>query len=414
MYISLDIRFVLPSEVEQLARNVVTSFPSKTPAQLLKNMEGELYRPDEGRYLGCFDDDGTLLGSILMMDFTLNVRGVMTPMGAAAYVSTNFLHKKEHVARTLLEVLMRYYAKLGAPISCLHPFNPAFYHKMGYGFCNENTLYAPKPCYIRSFGDKSGLAYAGAEDREAVLEYYRGYVERTHGMTLHHFMDPHRIFDMPYVVLCRRAGKITGYFTFEFVDVDHYTDCYHDLLVREMVYDDLDTLKQFMTFFASQTDQIERVRFLSPDPDLHMFFTNPDSGENRAHDGCIQEIGRRTMGYMCRILDVAGWFKCQGHTAGPVSRDFVLELKVEDDFLRENSGSYFLNISGGRVELIGQTAPQVTLTTGIAALSSFVMGAYRLDQAIAHGVMELSDPDYTADVQQALGWNVKPVNYTYF
>lgn len=37
----MDIRFVLPSEVEQLARNVVTSFPSKTPAALLQNMEGD-------------------------------------------------------------------------------------------------------------------------------------------------------------------------------------------------------------------------------------------------------------------------------------------------------------------------------------------------------------------------------------
>ena len=43
-----------------------------------------------------------------MMDFTLNVRGVMMPMGAAAYVSTNFLHKKEHIARNLLRVLMGY------------------------------------------------------------------------------------------------------------------------------------------------------------------------------------------------------------------------------------------------------------------------------------------------------------------
>ena len=90
----LDIRFVLPSEAGQLARNVVTSFPSKTPAALLKNLEGELYRPDEGRYLGCFDDDGTLLGSILMMDFTLNARGVMMPMGAAAYVPPIFCTKR--------------------------------------------------------------------------------------------------------------------------------------------------------------------------------------------------------------------------------------------------------------------------------------------------------------------------------
>ena len=95
-------------------------------------------------------------------------------------------------------------------------------------------------------------------------------------------MDPHRIFDMPYVVVCRRDGRLTGYFTFDFVAVDHYTDMYHDLLVPEMVYEDLDTLRQFMTFFASQVDQIERVRILSPDPSLTMLFHNPDTGENRA------------------------------------------------------------------------------------------------------------------------------------
>ena len=44
-----------------------------------------------------------------------------------------------------------------------------------------------------------------------------------------------------------------------------------------------------MTFLASQVDQIERVRIYSPDPALHLMFTNPDSGENRAHDGCIHE-----------------------------------------------------------------------------------------------------------------------------
>ena len=293
----MDIRFVLPSEVEQLARNVVTSFPSKTPAALLQNMEGELHRPDEGRYLGCFDDDGTLLGSILMMDFTLNVRGVMMPMGAAAYVSANFLHKKERVACTLLKVLMRYYAKQGTPIGCLHPFNPAFYANMGYGYCNENYLYQPKPSAIRSYGDKSGLSYARPEDRQEILDFYRAYAARTHGATVHHYMDPHRIFDMPYVVVCRRDGRLTGYFTFDFVAVDHYTDMYHDLLVPEMVYEDLDTLRQFMTFFASQVDQIERVRILSPDPSLTMLFHNPDTGENRAHDGCIHEVARRTMGH---------------------------------------------------------------------------------------------------------------------
>ena len=410
----MEIRFVLPSEVAQLARNVVSSFPSKTPEALLKNMEGELHRPDEGRYLGCFDDDGTLLGSILMMDFTLNVRGVMMPMGAAAYVSANFLHKKERVACTLLKVLMRYYAKLGTPVGCLHPFNPAFYRSMGYGYANENYLYQPKPCYIRSFGDKSGLSYAGPEDREEILEFYRAWAGRTHGATIHHYMDPHRIFDMPYVVVCRREGRLTGYLTFDFVNVDHYTDMYHDLLVPEMVYEDLDTLRQFMTFFASQVDQIERVRILSPDPALPLLFTNPDSGENRAHDGCIQEVARRTMGYMFRIFDVPASFRVQNRCESPVSRPFVLALKVADNFLPDNNGTFFLSVSGETVELTGQTQPDVTLSTDIATLSSPVMGAWSLDEVLRMGMAELSDCRWAADIQRAIGWSAKPANYTYF
>lgn len=410
----MDIRFVRPDEVKQLARNVVTSFPSKTPPELLANMESELHSPEEGRYLGCFDDDGTLLGSILMMDFTFNVRGHMMPMGAPAYVSTNFLHKKEKVAYALLKVMMEYFAQTGTAIGCLHPFNPAFYRKMGYGFCNEYTFYSPRPCYVRSFGDKSGLSYATQQDHEEILALYRRYAHRTNGATIHPFMDPYRIFQKPYVVVCRQNGKITGYLTFEFVEVDHYTDMYHDLLVHEMVYEDLQTLQQFMTFFASQTDQIERIRIFSTDPYLHMMFTNPDSGENRAHDGAIQEIGRRVMGCMVRILDVEQYFSQQRHCCRPIEREFVLALEISDSFLTRNNRTVYLRIRRSSIEILPKTPPNVVLRTDISDLSSFVVGAYPLRQAVALGRMQVSDDSYIDDIQDAIGWNEKPTNVTYF
>ena len=100
--------------------------------------------------------------------------------------------------------------------------------------------------------------------------------------------------------------------------------------------------------------------------------------------------------------------------SAPAARDFVLELQVEDGFLKDNTGSYFLRVSGDRVEPAGSTAPQVTLRTDIAALSSLVMGAYSLDKAVARGVMDISDPSFLPDVQNAIGWHRKPVNYTYF
>ncbi len=410
----MDIRFILPAEVEQLRRNVLTAFPSKTPDELLHNMESELYHPDEGRYLGCFDDDGTLIGSVLMMDFSFNVRGKMMPMAAAAYVSTSFLHKKEHVARDMLRVFMETYSRMGTSVSCLHPFNPAFYRKMGYGHCMQANFYMPKCSAIRSFGHKQNLQYAGEQDREEVLAYYRAFAARTNGATIHHYMDVHRIFDAPYTVICRKNGMITGYLTFSFVPVDHYTDMYHDLLVHEMLYDDLDTLEQFLTFFASQSDQIDRVRIYSPDDYLHTMFLNPDSGENRAHDGCIHEIGRRTMGNMIRLLHVEHYFQEQSYCCQPVSRPFTLALEVTDSFLPHNNKTFTLQINSEKVVLIKNGTPDATLKTDISDLSSLVIGAVPLKEFLRFGRMQLDHQTFAKDIQNAIGWDEKPCNYTYF
>lgn len=410
----MDIRFVQSEEEAQLARNVITGFPSKTPEALLHNMAGELKKPEEGRYLGCFDDNGNLIGSSLLMDFEVNVRGKLMEMGGTAYVSTNFLHKKEHVAKNLIRVGLGAFAKTGRTVAALHPFNPAFYRKMGFGYCNETMMYSPKPQYIRSYGDKSCLSYARPEEEEEILEFYRNYAKKTHGATIHSFMDKHRIFDMPYVVVCRREGRITGYLTFEFVEVDHYTDMYHDLAVRELVCEDMETMKQFLTFFASQTDQIERVRIYTYEEDFHMLFTNPDSGENRAFDGAIQEIGRKNMGYMFRILDVKKYFALQNHCERPARREFNLELQVKDDFMEENNICILLHVQGDKVLLTKDREPDVVLKTGIADLSSLVMGAIPLSSFLWTERMELSDRSYEQDIQNAIGWSEKPKNYTYF
>ena len=412
--IKMEIRFVKPEEVQQLARNVQTAFPSKTPQALLDNMPGELVHPDEGRYLGCFDEDGTMIGSLLMMDFEMNVRGKMMKMGAPAYVSTSFLHKKEHVAKNLLRVQMGVFAQTGTAVGALHPFNPAFYHKMGYGYCTEQVMYSPRPQYIRSYGDKSGLAYAKPEDEEEILEFYRQYARKTHGATIHSFMDKHRIFDEPYVVVCRRNGRITGYLTFDFVEVDHYTDMYHDLAVREIICEDMETMKQFLTFFASQTDQIERVRIYTYEEYFHMLFTNPDSGENRAYDGAIQETGRKIMGFMFRILDLDNYFRQQNHCDKPVSREFTLELQVEDSFMESNNKKVQLHIKDKEVKLVRGQRADVTLKTNIADLSSLVIGAIPLEAFLWTGRMQCSDTAYAQDIQNAIGWSQKPKNYTYF
>ena len=107
------------------------------------------------------------------------------------------------------------------------------------------------------------------------------------------------------------------------------------IMTWRCVCEDMETMEQFLTFFASQTDQIERVRIYTYEEYFHILFTNPDSGENRAYDGAIQETGRKIMGFMFRILDLEEYFRQQSHCDKPVSRAFTLELQVEDDFMEK-------------------------------------------------------------------------------
>ena len=145
-----------------------------------------------------------------------------------------------------------------------------------------------------------------------------------------------------------------------------------------------------------------------------MLFHNPDTGENRAHDGCIHEVARRTMGYMARIFDVPAYFRMQSRCESPVSRPFVLALQVDDNFIEGNNGTFLLNISGSTVEVVEHAQPDVTLSADISTLSSLVMGAFSLDEALRLGRLTFSDHGYAADVQRAIGWSRKPVNFTYF
>ena len=120
------------------------------------------------------------------------------------------------------------------------------------------------------------------------------------------------------------------------------------------------------------------------------------------------------MGYMVRIFDVRQYFAVQTHCESPVSRPFTLALQVRDTFLDHNNGTFLLKVEGDRVALVDRGEPDVTLSTPIADLSSLVMGAIPLREFLAYDRMQLTDPGYADDIQRAIGWSVKPKNYTYF
>ena len=97
-----------------------------------------------------------------------------------------------------------------------------------------------------------------------------------------------------------------------------------------------------------------------------------------------------------------------------MSREFTLELQVEDSFMESNDKKVQLYIKDKEVKLVSGQRADVTLKTNIADLSSLVIGAIPLEAFLWTGRMQCSDTAYAQDIQNAIGWSQKPKNYTYF
>ena len=120
---------------------------------------------------------------------------------------------------------------------------------------------------------------------------------------------------------------------------------------------------------------------------------------------------------MVRIFDLDLYYASKNRCCHRVSRDFTLALNVTDTFLSRNNRTIYLKVSGWiAAAVVPQTSANVTLCTDISDLSSFVMGSYPLKQAVAFGRMSqyFSDQTYLDDIQNAIGWDTRPVNITYF
>lgn len=96
------------------------------------------------QYAGTWRDDKPV-GTMRLHSFEMNVHGVVMPAVGVGNVAVDLRHKKEHVAKDLMEYHHKHYRVSGAPMALLWPFQPDFYRNMGYGYGRKMNKYAMKP-----------------------------------------------------------------------------------------------------------------------------------------------------------------------------------------------------------------------------------------------------------------------------
>ncbi|UCG04551.1 MAG: GNAT family N-acetyltransferase [Candidatus Heimdallarchaeota archaeon] len=343
-------------------------------------------------FYGCFQDS-TLVGGIILYDFKINLyTDQIVDCGGIGEVCVDLLHKKEHISKELMEFAHNHYYDRGYCLTCLYPFRPDFYAKMGYGIGNKMNQYSFEPKSL-SVTQKDNISYLTLEDAKSLSECFNRYATSTHGMILR--SDGSSTFNQMLsgmkVIGYREDERLIGYLAFRIRKVEGGSWLQHNIHIMEFIYESPKAFRGLLTFLATQQDQVHRILYNTHDHDFHHFLKEPRSRGNESIFHIFQESNIQGVGIMYRVINVTKFFSLlSDHCFG--GQSIKLKISIQDTFIPENNGSYIIHFQKGKPKVISaQEDNEVEMSIDIARFSSLIMGAVGLSKLYNYGLVELSD-----------------------
>lgn len=345
--------------------------------------------------------DGALAGAMRLYDYRMNVRGRDALTGGVGAVAVGLTHKRHGIARALIAWYAEHYRARGAPFALLWPFRLDFYRTLGFGYGTPFHRYRFAPATLRDDGARGALRILGPGDADALEACYERVRKTTNGLIARHRVATERaLADAELrIVAVEDGGAIRGFMQTNAVTPSDTSMRNRDeLLVRDLVYEGGAYRAALLGYLRSQRDQFARVVIESQDDALFLAAGDPRDGSDEAvAPPAAHRIATTGLGVMYRILDVEAAF---AHL--PAAAPFTLRVDVEDAFFPPTAGGWTFRFGPHGPPQPDRTgaATDVTLSIGIADLSSVVMGSLRLRDVVRNGLATV-EPSAKLDMLDA-------------
>jgi len=398
-------------EFFQISANAYPGVPYKYDPfkERFKQIQDEIPNID---FYGFYRDD-EMLAALRLHDFSMNLRGTRINIGGLGGVAVDLLHKKEHVAKSLVEIYEKQFLERDYPMTILYPFRPDFYYKMGYGYGSQIMQFKLDPQSLPVGKGKENLRFLSLEDLEILDEFLEAYTQKTHGM-IRKYAKEYEGF------IKQKASRLLGYFeedklkglmlfTFEKAHKDSMI-C-NDLEILELMYSDYKVFSAFSQFLRTQADQVRRIVLSTTNPQLYHIFSDSRYGNDNIMKPVYHETAHTGVGLMYKITDLNMLIPMLAD-AKFGSGNLVLQLKSADTLL-EKSYDLTVEFNKGKITL-STKKPQVILNCNIAVLSSIFMGSLSVKNAVFYQQASLSDESYLEELHNIFRVDEQVVCYSSF
>jgi predicted acetyltransferase len=285
---------------------------------------------------------------------------------------------------------------------------------MGFGYGTKRSLYRIRPEDFPRGAGQTRLTFLTEKHRKAVEACYARFVWSHHGLMERPGYRWSELFGSPNLktVGTWREGGLTGYLTFQFEKGRDGHFLSNDLLVRELIYDSPEDLRELMRFLHIQADQIDRIILYTQDEFFHFLVRDPRNDSNNLLPQVYHETNTQGVGIMYRIIDVHRFFTLveEHDFCGMTCR---LKIVLEDSFFPENGGSYFVDFEEGHATKSRERVSDVEIKLDVADFSSLVMGAVKFKALHDFGLVKTSDERFVPKLDQLFA-APKPICFTEF
>jgi predicted acetyltransferase len=334
-----------------------------------------------------------LIGTMRLIDYTMNLFGKGVPAGGLSMVAVDLLHKKEAVAKEMVEFYLKYYRDKGANWAVLWPFRPDFYYQMGFGHGGKIHVYSIRPSDLPKGKSKAGVRMLGVDDLPQVLECYNRLYPTTNGLLDENEINLRNRLEFYPEVRCTGVeinGKIEAYWGWRFESAHSNNILVNNMRGIELIYHTREALSALFTYLRSQVDQINKVVVRTSDPDFHFFPLDPRDGSEQMLGPIYHQSHQTGVGAMYRIIHLeAALRECAHHNFNGGS--CRVKLNVRDTFLPINNCSTAAVFENGKLTVDAKAKHDVEVTMNVEDFSSLLLGAVRFRSLYDYGKAEISD-----------------------
>ncbi|MFJ7408562.1 MULTISPECIES: enhanced intracellular survival protein Eis [unclassified Lysinibacillus] len=392
---------------------VVEASP-QTTERLISVFKHNLSNEPSINYYGLWEDND-LLGCMRIHDFEMNLFSKIIPIGGVGQVAVDLLHKKERIAKELIEYFYKIFLEKEVHIVALYPFRPDFYKKMGFGYGPKMYQYLVEPSSFPKGPTKQHIKYVSEQDQQQVADCYNRIALKKHGMFFKTQSELTAIFKnkQNYIIAVEKDDYIEGYVVFSFKKQSETNFMLNNLVIKEFIYETPEALLELSTFLNSQADQINRIEWNTQDDNIHFFLGDVRNGSNHLIPSVFHANAVVGIGLMYRIINVRGFFQ-ELKTHNFNNSNLTVKLTVTDSLLAENNQNIILQAVDGYIEMIENESYDVEMIIDIAELSSLMMGVVTVQDLFMLGKVKISDSQHLQALYKLFFVLEKPMCLTAF